>query len=69
MMSDLDWGDASPIYEVYYDADNSEYCIRNKFESMSIANVENFEVISNVFNKTHLDSNGVEHNVRRWLYE
>lgn len=62
-------GDASPIYEVYYDAGNSEYCIRNKFESMSIANVENFEVISNVFNKTHLDSNGVEHNVRRWLYE
>lgn len=61
--------DTCHIYEVYYDAGNSEYCIRNKFESMSIANVENFEVISNVFNKTHLDSNGVEHNVRRWLYE
>lgn len=61
--------DTCPIYEVYYDASNSEYCIRNKFESMSIANVENFEVISNIFNEMHLDSNGIAYDVGRWLYE
>lgn len=62
-------GDTPPVYEVYYNAGNSEYCIRNKFESMSIANVENFEVISNIFNEEHIDSKGIEHDVRRWLYE